>query len=144
MRLAAILIFTAALFFPLANPISAESNKPPLQTTAFVDRDGDGFNDATPDQNADGIPDDLNFQASATSDSTVATQFSFAPSMMTVNRLPVFLRNSTAFDYLKSQLVGLSQHRGAFSAGAEFGPGADIGSGAVLGGGCIGGVCTPK
>lgn len=144
MRLDAILILTAALLFVCANSGAAGNDIATTQTSVFVDRDGDGFNDATTDQDTDGIPDELNLQSSSAPDSSSLAGFTFTPAMVSGNRFPIFLHNSAAFDYLKSQLVGLSQHRGAFSAGADFGPGSDIGSGAVLGGGCIGGVCTPK
>ena len=145
MRIAAIILTVLTICLISAACLLAEDLVVTAPTPAiFVDRDGDGFNDAALDQNSDGIPDDIKGDNTPAADNTLTSAFAFTTPMSTGTRFPVFLHNSLAFDFLKSQLCGLAQHRGAFSTSADFGPGCDIGSGAVLGGGCIGGVCTPR
>lgn len=114
-------------------------------TKAFVDRDGDGFDDNASDQDGDGIPDKAENGGQKTV--TIAQPSEndlFAIVQTLVGDTPVFLHNSGMFNHLKLRLTPLTLNRGSFGGGADFGPGSDIGCGALMGGACAGGACGPQ
>lgn len=111
---------------------------------AFVDRDGDGFDDQAGDRDGDGIPDSAEREKPASQPQEQPAEFGmFAAAQTMIGTTPVFLHNSGSFNHLKLLLNPLTQHRGGFGVGVDFGPGGDIGCGAVMGGACAGGACGP-
>jgi len=108
----------------------------------FVDLDGDGFNDNTPDEDNNSIPDsaedDKYSDRNKTANALASTEFKPIEGLGEFD-LSSLLSNSELFGQLKFLTRAQSCCRGGFEAGSDFGPGNGIGLGAVSG--CAGGVC---
>jgi len=136
-KLLIVILFAAFICLPLSllHADDAKDSKP-----AFVDLDGDGFNDNASDADNDRIPD----QAQKGDDSG-ATQESGFKDFNPIQAISDFdlsslLANSEKFGKLKLIASAISCCRGGLEPDESFGPGNGIGSGAVSGG-CPGGVC---
>jgi hypothetical protein len=109
---------------------------------AFVDLDGDGFDDnATPEEQNSTIDKPKSEAAGNITDTTTANTGFFDFGSVLTPKKPLFLNNSSAFASAKQRVVSGLQHRGGFGSASDFGAGGDISSGAVIGGVCVGGVC---
>jgi hypothetical protein len=137
------LVLFVGFMLPNDNSFGADNSTEQTEKVAFVDLDGDGFDDnATPeDQNSTTEKPKADASNNLSSDSTAAAAgfFEFSSALTQKNRL--FLHNSSAFASAKQRVVSGLQHRGGFGSNSDFGSGSDIGSGAVIGGVCVGGVC---
>jgi hypothetical protein len=107
---------------------------------AFVDLDGDGFNDNASDADNNSIPD----EAESNHDTEVEPENAFL-AFKPIESIGDFdlsslLDNSEKFGKLKALTSAISCCRGGLEPGESFGPGNGIGSGAVAGG-CPGGIC---
>jgi hypothetical protein len=124
--LAAIFVFATPAVFP-------------SQPTAFVDCDGDGFDDNAPDDDADAIPDELEYHSYITTPTgrLQATQM-FSGSGTQVGS-QVRLGCGEAFGRRRFTTRAVSENRLDFDAG--FGSSLGLGGGLGAGGGCAGGVC---
>lgn len=137
------LVFFVGFILPIDNSFGSDNATRQTEKVAFVDLDGDGFDDnATPDdQNSTTEKSKSNTPNNLSSDSTtVATGFIDFSSALTPKK-PLFLNNSSAFASAKRLVTCGLQSRGGFGSGSDFGSGGDIGSGALMGGVCVGGVC---
>jgi len=138
-------IFLLSLFLIL--PITSyadDSDQNQDSDKAFIDRDGDGFDDFLADEDANGIPDVSEAKVNEYSQqeqSPDAEQQTSSPfgSMNTFD-LTIYMANSERFGKLSTACNAISGMRGGFDAGNDFGAGNGIGSGAVASG-CPGGVC---
>lgn len=136
-RMLMLLCFLAFISLPLTY-LRAEDSED--QNAAFVDLDGDGFNDNASDADNNGIPD----EAESSHESDVESEDAFLASKPIEAigdfDLSSLLGNSEKFGKLKAATSAISCCRGGLEPGEKFGPGNGIGSGAVAGG-CPGGVC---
>lgn len=132
-----IVLFLAFIGLPLSHLYAddSENSKP-----AFVDLDGDGFNDNAADADNNSIPDAAESDHNSNTESGSAF-LAFKPIESMGNfDLSSLLGNSEKFGKLKAAVSALSCCRGGLEPAENFGPGNGIGSGAVAGG-CPGGVC---
>jgi hypothetical protein len=133
-------ISPAFILFPTAIA-SAEDNK--ADETGFVDLDGDGFDDYAPDENGDGIPDEMKSDKTGETDQETENSgqiSAFAPMQdLGEYNIDEYLPNSERFGRLEFTTRAQSLFRGGFDIDKNFGPGNGIGSGALSG--CAGGVC---
>ncbi|HDS01034.1 MAG TPA: hypothetical protein ENO22_13615 [candidate division Zixibacteria bacterium] len=144
MRFAAILISAAFMIFAFcsfgSSPLRADDGAESEEL--FVDLDGDGFNDNTPDEDNNSIPDsaedDKYSDRNKTANALASTEFKPIEGLGEFD-LSSLLSNSELFGQLKFLTRAQSCCRGGFEAGSDFGPGNGIGLGAVSG--CAGGVC---
>ena len=140
-----LIIILAALAFILGGVAQAEQpageKTGPPQDRRFVDLDGDGLNDNTPDLNHDGIPD---FDIARAPEPPMMTLRGaaniFEQIEQTIPVTSMYLSKSERFQSLRFCARSLLQCRGGFAAGEDFGPGNGIGQGA-LSGNCTGGIC---
>ncbi len=137
-------ILLLVIFF-LLPPAPSTANMEEPQKTAFVDLDGDGFNDNLADNNGDGIPDRYEWGKSDVSlprvGSVLGDVFSSEISMAGMEDLR---SNEERFGQRKFRTQSLSQRCHGFGAEQDFGPGNGIGCGSLGGhGGCSGGACAP-
>jgi hypothetical protein len=127
------LFFLAFLSLPLMHLQAEDSD---VSKPAFVDLDGDGFNDNASDADNNSIPDEA--------ESNVEPEnafLAFKPIEAVGDfDLSSLLANSEKFGKLKALTSAISCCRGGLEPGENFGPGNGIGSGAVAGG-CPGGIC---
>jgi hypothetical protein len=122
--------------------LGADKATEKTQKVAFVDLDGDGFDDnATPEQQNSTIDKLKSDATGASSDTTKANAGFFDFGSVLTTKSQLFLNNSGAFAFAKQRVVSGLQHRGGFGSGGDFGSGSDISSGAVVAGVCVGGVC---
>ncbi len=140
--LAGISLLIIIFVLPLA--LSAANSEEPKKA-AFVDLDGDGFNDNLADNNGDGIPDRYERDKSDASlpkmNSALGDVFN---SDAAVAGLEDLQSNQDRFGQRKFRTQSLSQRCHGFGAEQDFGPGNGIGCGALGGhGGCSGGACAP-
>jgi hypothetical protein len=111
----------------------------PSAPTMFVDYDGDGFDDKAPDDDTDGIPDELERHGFI---SATFTQLKVLPVFSGSNEPssePNHPSSGEAFGRRKFGTRAVSKNRLDFDAGfsSNLGPRSGLGSG----GGCAGGVC---
>jgi len=138
----ALILLLIALFLLPAVSV-ADKEKP--KKAAFVDLDGDGFNDNLADNNSDGIPDRYERGKSDASmpaiGSALGDVFNSDASMAGLEDLS---SNEDRFGQRKFRTRSLSQRCHGFGAEQDFGPGNGIGCGSLGGhGGCAGGACAP-
>jgi hypothetical protein len=137
-------ILLLIVFFLFPPALSAADTEKPKKA-AFVDLDGDGFNDNLADNNSDGIPDryergksDLMLPKVG---SVLGDVFNSEISMVGMEDLR---SNEERFSLRKFRTQSLSQRCHGFGAEQDFGPGNGIGCGSLGGhGGCSGGACAP-
>ena len=112
-----------------------------LPETAYVDLDGDGFNDNIADNDDNGIPD--RFESEPTKE--LAEMGSILGNVFNTEvNLDELYSASEKFNMRKFKTRSLTQRCNGLGASDDFGPGNGIGLGAVSGGGgCAGGVCSP-
>jgi len=136
LRLAYMFVVTIIAIVFLGVPAAGEdtSSKP-----AFVDLDGDGFNDQAPDLNNDGIPDQIVSKAQNETPKLSGLLGNILDEFFDGSSL---LSKRERFDKLKFAARGISLHRGGFNCDEGFGPGNGIGLGAMSNS-CPGGVCRP-
>lgn len=136
-RIILITLLLAFIGLPLTNLYANDSEN---SKSAFVDLDGDGFNDNASDADNNSIPDEA--ESSHDLDSESGSAFlAFTPiESMGDFDLSSLLGNSEKFGKLRAAVSALSCCRGGLEPAENFGPGNGIGSGAVAGG-CPGGVC---
>lgn len=119
----------------------AEDEK--TEKTVFVDLDGDGFNDNAPDENGDGIPDEMKSGKNKEKDQEAGSsgQISAFTPLQDLGEYTIdeYLPNSERFGRLEFTTRAQSSFRGGFDIDKSFGPGTGIGGGAMSG--CPGGVC---
>ncbi|TFH65288.1 MAG: hypothetical protein E4G91_03025 [Candidatus Zixiibacteriota bacterium] len=140
--LVGILVLFIGSVLPPVNSFGADKATEKAEKVAFIDLDGDGFDDnATPEDQNSTINKPKTDAAGKLSDTTSASTgfFDFGSTLTPKSQL--FLNNSSAFASAKQRVVSGLQHRGGFGSGSDFGAGNDVGSGAVIGGVCVGGVC---
>ena len=141
MMLAARLCFVTALVVCLTGWPGHAANSVPVKPAPFIDIDGDGFSDADPDDNGNGIPDrfeNISTESSASALSLLGNVFN-ANLNASAEAAPALSR-SAAFGKREFQSRPISLHRGGLNAMERFGPGSDIGIGNLTSG-CEGGVC---
>jgi hypothetical protein len=133
-------IFVAIfLWIPLG--VIAGGDEPAIP---FIDRDGDGFNDNSPDSDGDGIPDaaDPDFKGDLRPETNVkSAPIDFAGGFEAAGIEHEYLAGSEKYGRLKFTCRALMQNRCAFTSEENFGSGAGIGIGSSGGGACAGGVC---
>jgi len=106
--------------------------------TVFVDCDGDGFDDNSPDDDADGIPDEFErhgFTSAGVSSLTVSQMFTADPRITPLTHLSC----SAGFGMRKFMTRAVCESRLDFDSG--FGSSLGLSGGLGSGGGCAGGVC---
>lgn len=127
----------------LAGGLSATEPDKPESKTAFVDLDGDGFNDAATDANNDGIPDP-ELPPTETISTTVGMQVRTISLMASTPQTPILVSQKSwkaTFGQRRLAALGLTAFRCDLGVGSN-----DVTSaaGGVGGGGaCAGGVCLP-
>ncbi|MEW5795426.1 MAG: hypothetical protein AB1772_03600 [Candidatus Zixiibacteriota bacterium] len=106
---------------------------------AFVDCDGDGFDDNAPDDDSDGIPDEFERHGyiSASGGQLQVSQM-FAGHEAHVHA-PIHVRCGEGFSRRRFATRAVCENRLDFDTG--FGSGLGLGGGLGAGGGCAGGVC---
>ncbi len=125
--LAAILVFASAPSVLPSGP------------TVFTDCDGDGFDDNAPDDDTDGIPDEVErhgFVSASVGQLQVSQMFT---NTNTGVGMQAHLHCKDAFGRRKFAARAVSEDRLDFDTG--FGSGLGLGGGLGAGGGCAGGVC---
>jgi hypothetical protein len=134
------IISLAFILYPISIA-SAEDDK--TEKTVFVDLDGDGFDDNAPDENGDGIPDEMKSVKTEEAEQDIENSgqlSAFAPLQdLGEYTIDEYLPNSERFGRLEFTTRAQSSFRGGFDIDENFGPGNGIGSGAISG--CAGGVC---
>jgi hypothetical protein len=138
------LLFLLLIIFLTAPPaLSAEAVSAPK--AAFVDLDGDGFNDNLADNNSDGIPDRYEWGKTDTQLPAVGSALGDVfNSDISAAGLEDLRSNEEKFGQRKFWTQSLSQRCNGFGAEQDFGPGNGIGCGSLGGhGGCSGGACAP-
>lgn len=140
--LAVILLFIAFLLLP---SIATTANTESAKKAAFVDLDGDGFNDNLADNNSDGIPDRYEFGKSDAALPAVGSALGDVfNSNVSMAGLEDIRSNEEKFGQRKFRTQSLSQRCHGFGGEQDFGPGNGIGCGSLGGhGGCSGGACAP-
>jgi hypothetical protein len=121
------------LLLPGVTPARNDQNKP-----AFIDLDGDGFNDLAADGDDNGIPDEIEKSPAIRSEpmeSKLGDVFN-SKAMPDIDNDP-FLSFADGFDRRSFRTRDLISHRGGFNSGESFGPGSGIGLGALVTG-CVG------
>lgn len=137
-------IFLLIIVFLIPPTLSAANMEKPKKA-AFVDLDGDGFNDNLADNNSDGIPDRYE---RGKSDAMLPKVGSVLGDVFNGDKslagLEDFRSNEERFGQRKFRTQSLSQRCHGFGAEQDFGPGNGIGCGSLGGhGGCSGGACAP-
>jgi len=137
----AISIFAMTLYLLPASTASAEDEA--VEQKAYVDLDGDGFDDNAPDENSDGIPDDVESGKSKIDEHSFegGEQIAAFTPLQDIGQYNIdeYLPNSEIFGRLKFSTRAQSSFRGGFDIGNNFGSETGIGCGALSG--CAGGVC---
>lgn len=123
--------------------LGADKATEKLEKPAFVDLDGDGFDDNASAENQDLKTDNSKTTANgiatdSDSSSAAAGFIDFGAAMP--SRANLFLNNSSAFASAKQRVTSGFASRGGFSSAGDFG-GSELGTGVVIGGACVGGVC---
>jgi hypothetical protein len=137
-----ILVLFIGSVLPHGSTLGAGKATEKAEKVAFVDLDGDGFDDnATPEKQNSAIDKPKSDATGSLSDTTTANAGFFDFGFTLPPKSQLFLNKSGAFAFTKQRVVCGLQHRGGFGAGSDFGAGGDIGSGAVVSGVCVGGVC---
>lgn len=132
--------FVIVVSFILTNMATAEIT-PPMEI-AFVDLDGDGFNDLNADDDKNGIPDKFE-KKKETAPVQVASVLGDIFNQS--NRLPVGLELSSTrenkFGILSFKTRDIRLHRIGFNCITGFGSGSGINVGSAVSG-CEGGACA--
>ncbi len=137
-------IFLLSMVFLFPPAVSAANTEEPKKA-AYVDLDGDGFNDNLADNNSNGIPDRYE---RGKSDAVLPKMGSVLGDVFNSEKslagLEDLRSNEDRFGQRKFRTQALSQRCHGFGAEQDFGPGNGIGCGSLGGhGGCAGGACAP-
>ncbi len=133
-----ILVVIGLFLMPGVTPAYQNNQDKP----AFIDLDGDGFNDLAADSDDNGIPDEIESHP-ADQPKPMESQLGevFNTEAMADMEIDLLLSFSDGFDRRSFRTRDLISHRGGFNSGESFGPGSGIGLGALVTG-CVGPGCV--
>lgn len=139
------LVFIFLFAFLTLPSIASTANTEGAKKAAFVDLDGDGFNDNLADNNSDGIPDRYEWgKSDATPPAVGSALGDVFNSNVSMAGIEDIRSNEEKFGQRKFRTQSLSQRCHGFGGEQDFGPGNGIGCGSLGGhGGCSGGACAP-
>ena len=125
---------------PVFAPVVCADDKPHSDKPAFVDLDGDGFNDSADDADGDGIPDEFEHKAAPKIIAVSEVGASFFAELNAEATIEQYLSAGQRFALRKDAARDITSCRSDLAA--AFDDSGGFGSNVTSGGGhCVGGVC---
>ncbi|UCC44036.1 MAG: hypothetical protein JSU65_13135 [Candidatus Zixiibacteriota bacterium] len=138
----AVLFAIAAVFILAQAPDAYGAQGSRTGTPAFVDLDGDGFNDALLDEDSNGIPDQLEPGRSGPAKDSAVKPRGAVIDLDQISRTLIASSNSQRFSLREFRTR--AQRANRCNLGFWFGGVEGLGAAAAAGGLCAGGVCIPR